>query len=55
MATITDISIDKRGEDRTDWGFYPVERFICSNENNTGNEPVCDAPHEFASSHCFIR
>ena len=35
--------------------FLPLESFIRPNENNTGNEPDCDATHELASSYCFVR
>ena len=35
--------------------FHPLESLIRPKENNTGNEPDCDATHELASSYCFVR
>jgi hypothetical protein len=37
------------------WDFHPIDGLIRLNENNTGNEPDCDATYELASTYCFVK
>jgi len=35
--------------------FYPIEEFIRPNEENTDDEPDCDATFDLASSYIFVK
>lgn len=35
--------------------FYPIEELIRSNEDNTDDEPDCDATFDLASSYHFVK
>ena len=50
-----ELVLDSHENNPEGWDFYPIGGLIRSNENNTGNEPDCDATHELASSYCFVK
>lgn len=50
-----ELKIISRENNPEGWDFFPIEGLIRHNEDNTGDEPDCDATHELASSYIFVR
>ncbi len=50
-----ELTIVSREDNHEGWDYHPIDKLTRRNEENTGNEPDCDATHELASSYCFVR